>query len=217
MKPEKSIIIAGSRGIGAGISNHLKTISKKTIILSSKDFDTSKISHANRFVKKYKNADVLILNTGGPPALDFYSISNKDWLNHFNQLFLSFTIILRDFKINKNGFIFLVSSFHIREINPNLVISNSLRVAFWSLLKSLTDIYAKNNVTTINIAPGPIDTDRIRKLNKNIQKLKDKLPLKRLGSTDEIGELVKNIVLKDIKYINGTTIFMDGGKSKSLF
>lgn len=217
MKPKKSIIIAGSRGIGAGISKHLKTISKDTISLSSKDLDTSKISDTNQFVKKYKNADVLVLNTGGPPATNFYSISNEDWLNYFNQLFLSFTIILRDFKINKNGFIFLISSFHIREINPNLVISNSLRVAFWSLLKSLTDIYAKNNITTINIAPGPIDTDRIRNLNNDIQKLKDKLPLKRLGKTDEIGELVKNIVLKDIKYINGTTIFIDGGKSKTLF
>lgn len=217
MKPKKSIIIAGSRGIGAGISKHLKTISKETISLSSKDLNTSKINETNQFVKKYKNADVLVLNTGGPPATDFYLISNEDWLNYFNQLFLSFAIILRDFKINKNGFIFLISSFHIREINPNLVISNSLRVAFWSLLKSLTDIYAKNNITTINIAPGPIDTDRIRNLNNDIQKLKDKLPLKRLGETDEIGELVKNIVLKDIKYINGTTIFMDGGKSKTLF
>ena len=130
---------------------------------------------------------------------------------------MSFAIILRDFKINKNGFIFLISSFHIREINPNLVISNSLRVAFWSLLKSLTESFANKNITTINIAPGPFDTDRVRALNDDIQKLQNKLPLKRLGRTDEIGELIKNIVLKDIKYINGTTIFMDGGKSKSIF
>ncbi len=217
MKPQKSIIIAGSRGIGKGISNHLKTISKQTITLSSKEFDTSKVYDANKFVKKYKNADVLVLNTGGPPSTNFYKISNKEWQKYFNQLFLSFTIILRDFKINNNGYIFLVSSFHIREINPNLVISNSLRVAFWSLLKSLTDSYAEKNITTINIAPGPFDTDRVRNLNKDIEKLKEKLPLKRLGKINEIGEIVKNIVKKDIKYINGTTIFMDGGKSKSLF
>lgn len=217
MKPKKSIIIAGSRGIGRGISKCLKTISKETIALSSKDLDTSKLSETNKFVKKYKNADVLVLNTGGPPSLNFDKITNDDWLNYFNQLFLSFAIILRDFKINKNGFIFLISSFHIREINPNLVISNSLRVAFWSLLKSLTESFANKNITTINIAPGPFDTDRVRALNDDIQKLQNKLPLKRLGRTDEIGELIKNIVLKDIKYINGTTIFMDGGKSKSIF
>lgn len=217
MKPKKSIIIAGSKGIGKGIAKHLKTISKETIALSSKDFNTSKIQDTNKFIKKYKSADVLVLNTGGPPPVNFYAISNNDWINYFNQLFLSFAIILRDFKVNKNGFIFLISSFHIREINPKLVISNSLRVAFWSLLKSLTNTYAEKNITTINIAPGPIDTDRVRRLNTDIQGLENKLPLKRLGKTDEIGELVKNIVLKDIKYINGTTIFMDGGMSKSIF
>ena len=77
MKPKKSIIIAGSRGIGKGIYKHLKTISKDTIKLSSKDFDTSKIDDANKFVKKYKSADVLVLNTGGPPPTDFYTISKK--------------------------------------------------------------------------------------------------------------------------------------------
>ena len=39
----------------------------------------------------------------------------------------------------------------------------------------------------------------------------------KIGKTDEIGELIKNIILKDIKYINGKKIFMDGGKSKNLF
>ena len=92
MKPKKSIIIAGSRGIGRGISKHLQTISKETIALSSKDFDTSKIHDTNKFVKKYKSADVLVLNTGGPPPTDFYTISNDDWLNYFNQLFLSFCL-----------------------------------------------------------------------------------------------------------------------------
>ena len=42
-------------------------------------------------------------------------------------------------------------------------------------------MFMQKNITTINIAPGPIDTDRIRKLNKDIQKLKDKLPLKKIG------------------------------------
>ena len=80
MKPKKSIIIAGSKGIGKGIAKHLKTISKETIALSSKDFDTSKIQDTNKFIKKYKSADVLVLNTGGPPPVNFYAISNNDQL-----------------------------------------------------------------------------------------------------------------------------------------
>ena len=155
MKPKKTIIIAGSKGIGKGIYKHLKKISESTIALSSKDFDTSNIENANKFVKKYKSADVLVLNTGGPPPTNFYKISNEEWLYYFNQLFLSFAIILRDFKIKKNGFIFLISSFHIREINPKLVISNSLRIAFWSLLKSL-NIFNDLNINLTKLESRPI-------------------------------------------------------------
>ena len=195
----------------------MKPVSEKVVTLSSRDLDTSNLVSVKKFIKKHKNVDVLVLNTGGPPSLDFKKISNKLWIKFFNQLFLSFSMILRDLKINDNGYIFLISSFHIREINPKLVISNSLRVGFWSLLKSISFELAKKNITCVNIAPGPIDTERLRSLNKDIPGLIKKLPLGRLGKSDEIGKLVKLIVKNDIKYINGTTIFVDGGKSQSLF
>ena len=111
----------------------------------------------------------------------------------------------------------MISSFHIREINPKLLISNSLRVGFWSLLKGISYEFSKRNITCLNIAPGPIDTERLRKLNKDIPALVKQLPLQRLGKQDEIGKLVRSIIENDIKYLNGTTIFFDGGKSKTLF
>ena len=216
-KIKKSIILASSKGIGKSIAANLKPVSEKVVTLSSRDLDTSNLASVKKFIKKHKNVDVLVLNTGGPPSLDFKKISNKLWIKFFNQLFLSFSMILRDLKINDNGYIFLISSFHIREINPKLLISNSLRVGFWSLLKSISFELAKKNITCVNIAPGPIDTERLRSLNKDIPGLIKKLPLGRLGKSDEIGKLVKLIVKNDIKYINGTTIFVDGGKSQSLF
>ena len=124
MKPKKSIIIAGSKGIGKGIAKHLKTISKETIALSSKDFNTSKIQDTNKFIKKYKSADVLVLNTGGPPAKEFSEISVDDWNKYHNQLFLGFVLILQNLKVNDGGFIFLISSYNIKEPDAKLVLSN---------------------------------------------------------------------------------------------
>ena len=121
-------------------------------------------------------ADVLVLNTGGPEAIEFKKITDKIQIKYFNQLFLSFSIILRDFKINDNGYVFLISSFHIPELNPKLLISNSLRVAFWSLLKGISYELAKKNITCLNIAPGPIDTGRLKKLNKDIPALINNYP-----------------------------------------
>ena len=89
MKPKKSIIIAGSRGIGKAISDKLRTISKKTISLSSKNLDTSNIKQVYSFVKKEKNTDVLVLNTGGPPAINFFEINDETWNKYINQLFFN--------------------------------------------------------------------------------------------------------------------------------
>ena len=216
-KKINSIILGGSSGIGREIYNELNEISRNIFKCSSKDIDTSNLKSVEKFIKKNKTADVLILNTGGPPAKDFYKISEKEWSKYFNQLFLSFAIMLQKIKINKNGYIFLISSFHIRDINQKLSISNSLRAATWSVIKSITEELSKYNITTINIAPGPFDTDRIRTLNPDIEKLKSKLILKDIGKTADIGNIVKCIVENNIKSINGTTLFMDGGNSKSIF
>ena len=90
MKKIKSIVIAGSKGIGKGIADNLKTISKEVISLSSSDLDTSNIASVENFIKKHVSTDILVLNTGGPPMVDFYDITNEKWIKYFNQLFLSF-------------------------------------------------------------------------------------------------------------------------------
>ena len=137
-KKINSIILGGSRGIGREIYIELNKISRNIIQCSSKDIDTSNLESVKKFIKKNKVADVLILNTGGPPAKDFYKISEKEWSKYFNQLFLSFTIILQKIRINKGGYIFLISSSIIKEPSVGLEISSSLRTGFVSLFKSIS-------------------------------------------------------------------------------
>ena len=91
-KINRSIVLAGSKGIGKAISKNLSFISQKTIALSSKNLDTSKIGDVKKFIKKYKNADVLVLNTGGPESLDFKKITEKIWIRYFNQFYYPFTV-----------------------------------------------------------------------------------------------------------------------------
>ena len=90
-------------------------------------------------------------------------------------------------------------------------------MAFTSVLKCLSKELVKKNITTINVAPGPIDTDRIRGLVSDIGELEKKLPMGRLGKPSEIRNFIKSVVKEDIKYLTGVTINFDGGKSNSLF
>ena len=89
----KSIVLASSRGIGKGIADELEPISSEVIRTSSQDLDTSDINNVKEFVSNNKETDVLVLNTAGPPAKDFYEITEDEWLKYYNQLFYSFVYI----------------------------------------------------------------------------------------------------------------------------
>ena len=209
----KSIVLASSRGIGKGIADELESISSEVIRTSSKDLDTSDIDNVKSFVSENKETDILVLNTAGPPAKDFYEITEEEWLKYYNQLFYSFVYMLQNIKVRDGGYIFLMSSFNIKEPDPKLIMSNCYRLAFTSIMKSLTKDFAKRNVSCINIAPGPIDTDRLRDLVDDVYELGKTLPMGRVGSTMEIGRFVKSIIENNIKYLTGVTINFDGGHS----
>tara|TARA_B100000780_G_scaffold237863_1_gene179102 strand:+ start:790 stop:1449 length:660 start_codon:yes stop_codon:yes gene_type:complete len=216
-KLNKIIILGGSKGIGKSIFKETKSLAKKSVACSRKEIDTSNLESVRRFVKKYKSTDVLVLNSGGPPNIKFNEISENDWYKYFNQLFLGYCIILKSLKINKNGYIFYISSSIIKEPSENLIISSSLRVAFSSVLKSLSLQYAKKNISIINIAPGPFKTQRVKELIKNVSKVEKTLPFKKLGDPEEIGKFVNFVIRNKIKYLSGTIVNFDGSISKNLF
>ena len=213
----RAIVIGGSRGIGKAISDSLGEIGCDVIVTSKKDLDTSDLDSVKNFVNNHKDIDVLVLNTGGPPAKEFFSISEKEWQKYHNQLFLGFCIILKNISINEGGYIFLISSSVIKEPNPNLIISSAYRLAFSSVLKILSKDFAKKNISCINIAPGPINTQRTKELVDDVEEYAKSLPMKRLGEPKEIGDFVSSIVKNNIKYLSGVVINFDGSNSSHIF
>ena len=212
-----AIVLGGSRGIGKAISDALKSIKIDVIATSKKDIDTADLNSVKKFVENHNQTDILILNTGGPAPKQFWDITEEDWKLYHNQLFLGFCTVLQNIKINDGGYIFLISSSVIKEPNPKLIISSAYRAAFSEVFKILSKDYAQKNISCINIAPGPINTDRTKELIKNIQEFEKSLPMKRLGEPEEIGNFVKAIIENKIKYLTGVTINFDGANSNYIF
>ena len=213
----KAIVLGGSRGIGKAISNSLKSIEIDVFSASKKDIDTSNLESVNKFLETHNETDILILNTGGPEPKPFSTITEKDWNRYHNQLFVGFCTILQNIKVNHNGYIFLISSNVIKEPNSKLIISSAYRAAFSEVFKVLSKEYAQNNISCINIAPGPINTDRTQELIENVKEFEKTLPMKRLGEPQEIGNFVKGIIENNVKYLTGVTINFDGANSNYIF
>ena len=197
----KAIVLGGSRGIGKAISDSLKSIEIDVFTASQKDIDTSNLDSVRKFLELHNKIDILVLNTGGPAPKPFKTITEEDWNLYHNQLFLGFVTILQNIKVNDGGYIFLISSSVIKEPNAKLIISSAYRAAFAEVFKVLSKEYAEKNISCVNIAPGPINTDRTKEIIDNIEEFEKTLPMKRLGEPEEIGNFVKAIIENNIKYL----------------
>ena len=214
---KKAIVLGASRGIGKSISDSLKKLDLDVFSLSSNDIDTSNLNSVNKFANENNSTDILVLNTGGPHIIEFEKISKEDWEKYHNQLFVGFCTLLQKIKINDGGYVFAITSNVIKEPNSKLIISSAYRAAFSSVFKILSKEFAKRDVSLINIAPGPINTDRTKELVDNVEEYADSLPMKRLGKPEEIGNFVSSIVEKEIKYLSGVVINFDGSNSNYIY
>ena len=208
----KAIVLGGSKGIGKAIAGALSSINCDVIATSRKEIDTSNLSSVKKFIAKHKQTDILVLNTGGPPPKQFRDVTEKEWQKYHNQLFLGFCLLLQKLKVRDGGYIFVITSSVIREPNPRLVISSAYRLAFTAVFKLASKDLAARKISCINIAPGLINTDRLRDLG-NADDLAKTVPMRRLGEPKEIGNFVKAIIQNKVKYLSGVTINFDGANS----
>lgn len=222
---KKALIIGGTRGIGKSIVKELK---KKFIVYytgtkinKKKNFfqlDLSKQSSVNNFLKDISKIkpDILVNNAGINNIKYFHTYKSEEIKEMLNVNLINFTIItknlLKHMMKKKWGRIINISS--IWGVNPckKRTIYSLTKSSLISFSKSLAIEYGKYNINTNSISPGFIMTDLTKKSLSSIQlrSLKKKVPLQRLGSSEEIAEIVM-FLCSDKNYINGTNIVADGG------
>ena len=213
---KSALVLGSSRGVGAAIARELRDAGLDAPAISSQAIDTSSVESVATFIASHPSTDVLVLNTGGPPKKDFFEITSEDWEKYHQQLFVSFATLLQRIEVRDGGYIFLISSHLISEPTEKMILSVAYRVASWAMLKALSKRFAQRQISCINIALGPILTDRLRNLSSNLEKLEEGLPLKRAGRPEEVGKFVRSIVEHDIKYLTGISLNFDGGLSNAL-
>lgn len=175
----------------------------------------------------HHSIDILVNNTNGPEPGLAIEKSVDDYQKAFDLLFKTVcetTLLALPHMIRqKHGRIINVSSLSVKEPINNLALSNSIRSAVIAWAKTLSNEVAQYQVTVNNILTGYFDTERIQNLirhesqqtgksQEEIKKAREnKIPMKRLGKTEEYGHLAAFLASEYSAYLTGTSIPLDGG------
>jgi len=182
--------------------------------------DLSEPGAASRLVQSAQRElgglDILVTNTGGPPAGEFMEISPADWQRGFQGLWMSAVEAIRaalpGMVAQRWGRILMITSLSSVEPIPRLTVSNSLRPGLIGLANSLSKEVARDGVTVNALMPGYIDTERLADLGLDKVALAASIPTQRIGRPEELAALVAFLASEHAGYITGEAIACDGGR-----
>lgn len=217
-------------------------IAKKEILSFKKDakiyiikHDLTKNKNLNVVLKKIENyfksnIDILINNSGGPSPKIILKTNKRDWDNSLNSILKSAiffsTLVSKNMIKQKWGRIINLTSSTAKEPAEGMCLSNVSRAALVSFSKTLSLEIAKNNITVNSILTGGVLTNRLKELiavkNKQkfksiINKIENLIPVGHIAKPVEFIQLILFLCTDNASYINGASIEIDGGSSKSIF
>lgn len=259
LKGKIALVCAASQGLGFAVAEEIAAEGASLIICSrnedsiKKARDTISSKHGvdilgvagdlsvtadvERIVatglEHFGRIDILVTNTGGPPAGNFDSLTEESWDQATRILLTSVLdltrLVLPGMKERSWGRILNITSIASKQPVDNLMLSNSLRAAVTGFAKTLANEVASNGVTVNNILPGYTRTERLTELidflaakeglsaDEITSRWASEIPMGRLAEPPEFAALAAFLVSERASYITGSSIAVDGGWIKSLF
>ena len=165
--------------------------------------------------------DILVVNSGGPPASpDALSFTLKQWRAAYELLLLGAVALteaaLPGMRERGWGRVLSLSSSVVREPNPVLVLSAAHRAGLLAAMKTFAAQVAADGVTVNTLLPGVIATDRARELGADRPVRVAQIPAGRLGTVEEFAAAAAFLCSEPAAYITGTTLLVDGGAARAV-
>lgn len=180
-----------------------------------------------RATSRFGSPQVLVINSGGPPAGLFEALDDSDWAAAVESTLMSAIRITRAvlpaMRATRWGRIVNISSSGVRQPVPGLTLSNSVRMAVLGWAKTLADQVAGDGILVNTVCPGWTETDRVAQLLEGRAGSSGRtqadlaadiavgIPLGRMGLPEEVANLVLFLGSEAASYITGTAIPVDGG------
>lgn len=204
----------------AELTNTKKEIEENNVKCLAVQGDVSSFEDCERFVKeiidKYEKIDVLVNNAGITKDMLLMRMKKED----FEQVID--TNLVGTFNVTKNVIPFMMKARTGRIINISSVVGisgnagqtnySASKAGIIGFTKSLAKELASRNILVNAVAPGFIETDMTDVLKDEIKEgISKTIPLKRMGTTQDVANVVKFLASDDSSYITGQVISVDGG------
>jgi 3-oxoacyl-[acyl-carrier protein] reductase len=248
---DKRILVAGaSRGLGAAIARAIAAEGGRIAVVARGADDLSRVAAetkgvavpadlttsegpgdaARKAIDALGGLDGLVVNSGGPPTGTFDQLDEESWRRAIDGTLLAAIRLIRAtlpaLREGRDPAIVVVLSSSVREPVAGIVTSNVLRPGLNGLIKTLVGEIAPIRIN--GIAPGRIDTDRVRSLDASqarelgvdvgeVQRTHlARIPLGRYGRPEELGRVGAFLLSTAASYVNGVVVLVDGGMIRSL-
>jgi len=234
-----AIVTGASRGIGKSIAENLILQGVKVAIISRSLEDLNKIkdnlnseniicfecnitdynqfkSVVNQIYEKWNKIDILINNAGITRDKILLRLSEADWDDVINVnlkgYYIASKLVAKYMLKNKLGKIINISSVIGQIGNSGQSNYAASKAGVEGMTRSLAVELGSRNININCIAPGYIKTDMTKNLNDNIiNNMKQNIPLNKLGTSQNIADLVSFLCSDLSSYITGQVINVDGG------
>jgi 3-oxoacyl-[acyl-carrier protein] reductase len=169
-------------------------------------------------VDAFGGIDVLVNNGGGPPAGPAAGVTDEAIEGAVELLLLSAirltTRCLPYLAASGRGRIVNIESSSVRSPIDGLALSNALRPGIVGWMKTLAREVGAQGITVNTIAPGRIDTERLRSLGGLADP--SQIPIGRLGEAAEIAAVACFLASDRASYVTGAVVPVDGGATRNL-
>ena len=173
-------------------------------------------------VDRFGGIDVVVLNSGGPPRTRSFEFTDEQLEDAVDLLLLSSIRLVRlalpHLEASGRGRVIAITSSAVKEPIETLALSSAIRPGLVGWLKTASRELGPNGITVNSVAPGRIDTDRIKEVYPDGPSERDleTIPLRRLGSAREVGDVVCFLASDRASYITGAALGVDGGLPRGL-
>jgi 3-oxoacyl-[acyl-carrier protein] reductase len=181
---------------------------------------------------EFGRLDILVVNAGGPPPGKFLDFTSEDWEDMTELTLMSAVRLCHAtapvMKDQGGGSILTMTSITVKQPLPNLVFSNSLRLAVTGLMKTLADELAPFGVRVNAVCPGWTRTARVDQLLEDrarragttpeaeASKIATDIPLGRMGTPEEFAAVAAFLVSEAASFVNGVSLLVDGGMYRGM-